>query len=110
MNTTATDSGWPSYLLADFVDDDYPAEGDYPSWRQDPATFKQIEALERRGLCPPVTLTKGQASHALNLASPRQLALLERRGLWNAANDDVPSFARALELLGSLARSEGWKK
>ncbi len=66
MNTATETDSWPRLL-----------DGYTPRyrWHDEPATPKQIEALERRGYLPPENVTKGQAAFALNRATPKQLAL-----------------------------------
>jgi hypothetical protein len=100
MTAFATDDpAWPRRLLLGCR----PTKG----WQADPATEPQLAALARRGYDPPDTLTKGQAAFVLNQPSPRQLAALRARGLYEDWNPEL-SFSEAAGLLDTIARHEGW--
>jgi hypothetical protein len=92
---------WPDWLM-----DRYEPRS---RWRDDPATEKQKEALRNRGYDPPRFITKGEAAWVLDLASPRQVALLRRRGLWHPGQLPLKS-EEAREMIDSLAAREGWKR
>jgi hypothetical protein len=90
------DRYWPRDLLEDYEETEY--------WHDQPATERQLEALERRGYDPPASLTKGQACYVMKLATAKQRRALERRGLWEAGM----TFEEARKALSALARKEGW--
>jgi hypothetical protein len=52
-------------------------------------------------------LTKGQSAFVLNQPSPRQLALLRDRGLYEEGDPEM-TFTEAAGLLDTIARLEGW--
>jgi hypothetical protein len=77
-------------------------------WHDEPATPKQIEALERRGYLPPESITKGAAAFALNRPTPKQLALLSARGLYELGDEPALTFDEARRMLDDIAKREGW--
>jgi hypothetical protein len=89
---------WPDDVLEGYTSAEW--------WHDSPATEKQVEALERRGLEPPPDLTKGQAAFVLDQPTPKQRRLLEQRGLWFRGM----TFTEAREELDQLARAEGWRR
>jgi superfamily II DNA or RNA helicase len=74
------------------------------AWQRERATAKQIEALVRRGWSPAHNVTKGEAAHLLDLATPKQRRALVRRGLWQ----DEMTFDDAHQALNQIALAERW--
>jgi hypothetical protein len=91
-------SEWHLGFLDGYRPDDF--------WHDQPATDKQVEALEWRGFRPPESVTKGEAAFVLDRPTPKQRRVLERRGLWDAGM----TFSEAREALDAVAREEGWAK
>jgi hypothetical protein len=101
MRTAPTETDyWPRRLL-----DGYTPRA---RWHDQPATEKQVQGLERRGYLPPEEITKGQAAFALNRPTPRQMALLSARGLYEDGDEPALTFDEARKMLDDLARREGW--
>jgi hypothetical protein len=101
MRTAPTETDyWPRRLL----------DGYHPRarWHDEPATPKQLQALERRGYLPPEGLTKGAAAFALNRPTPKQLRLLSDRGMYEQGDEPALTFDEARRLLDDIARREGW--
>jgi hypothetical protein len=74
-------------------------------WHDDPPTEQQLEALRRRGYdLSQLDLTRGEACHLLNQATPRQRQPLTQRGLWS----DGMTVEQARAAIDQLARVEGW--
>jgi hypothetical protein len=53
-------------------------------------------------------LTKGQAAFVLNQPSPKQLALLRDRGMYEEGDPEL-TFSEASKMLDTIARQEGWE-
>lgn len=91
---------WPSDMLLDGYRPRKP-------WHTEPASLRQLEALERRGWEPPADLTKGEAQKALLRPSRKMLAILIARDLWRPGDPPL-TMGDASEMIERIACEEGW--
>jgi hypothetical protein len=96
---------WPTDILLDGYEG-WREYHDKP-WHDEEATDKQLTALARRGWVAPDDITKGQANFALLRPSRKMLRILIRRGLW-LPGDPPLTFGDAADLVGRIAKKEGW--
>jgi len=83
-------------------------------WERQPATEKQLQLLENRGISPEAITNRGQAQHLIGrlldrqnagLATPKQIRFLESKGFSHVGSW---FFADAKSLIDRIA-GNGWK-